>query len=140
MKMLKLNRSRDNRKLLLRNLTTAVIVYESIITTPPRGKAVSSMVDRIMTIGLTDTPLVARRKLAAYLTDEQAVVKVLDELIKRYQGTSSGFTRRFALPPRKGDGAPQVVVQMTKTVLLDAKKDQKNTGKKEIETHTHETA
>jgi large subunit ribosomal protein L17 len=136
MKMLKLNRSRDNRKLLLRNLTTGVILYESIITTPPKGRAVSAMIDRIMTIGLTDTPLVARRKLMAYLTDEQAVVKVLDELTKRYSEIKSGFTRRYALPPRKGDGAPQVVVQLTKTVLLDTQK--KVINEKEIEKDSHE--
>lgn len=146
MKTMKLNRSRDNRKLLLRNLATSVILYESVTTTRPRGRAVSAVVDRLIQIAINEDALLARRKLMTYLTNEQATTKVLNELVKRYEKDSSGFTRRITIPPRKGDGAPQVVVQLTKTVLVPTdkaeitpekkgKKVDEMTNKKEEITH-----
>lgn len=112
-------RKRDQRNLLLRNLATSVILYESVTTTEAKGRTVQPIVDRLISIAKKNDKLTARRQLMAYLTDENAVTKVLNELTKRFEGTNSGFTRRYRLTPRAGDGAPQVMVQLTKTVLLD---------------------
>jgi large subunit ribosomal protein L17 len=111
-------READTRKLLIRNLVTSVILYESVVTTEAKARAVQPCVERIIRIGQSKDPLTARRQLQAYLLDENAVNKVLDELASRMSDRTSGFTRRFSLPPRKGDGSPQVIIQLTKSALI----------------------
>lgn len=111
-------RNRDQRNLLIRNLATSVILYESVVTTAARGKVVQPVVDRLIRVGQNDDKITARRQLQSYILHPNAVDKILNELVHRYEGQTSGFTRRFHLPNRKGDGAPQVVIQLTKSVLL----------------------
>lgn len=113
-------RKRDSRNLLLRNLATAVILYESVTTSEAKGRAVQPLIERLIRIAQTADALTARRQLLAVLTDEKAVAKVLEELTTRFSDRTSGFTRRLRLPARLGDGAPQVLVQLTKTVHVDA--------------------
>lgn len=113
-------RKRDQRNLMLRNLATSVILYESVTTTDAKGRAVQPIVDRLIRTGQSEDKLTARRKLMAYLTDEKAVNKILEELVTRFNDRQSGFTRRYQLPPRLGDGAPRVIVQLSKTVLLES--------------------
>lgn len=119
-------RKRDTRNLLIRNLATSVILYESVVTTAAKGRAVQPVVDRLMSIALSDDKLTARRRLLGHLTDSKAVDKLINELAGRYTGQTSGFTRRYNLPARSGDGAPQVMIQLTKTVLLEEKSPEKN--------------
>lgn len=116
-----LGRKRDQRNLLLRNLATSVILYESVTTTEAKARNVQPIVDRMIYLGQAEDKLTARRRLQAYLTDEKAVLKVLNELSERFNDRTSGFTRRFRLPARIGDGAAQAVIQLTKTVLVEAK-------------------
>ncbi len=112
-------RNRDQLNLMLRNLVTSLIIYESITTTAPKGRAIQPIFDRLMRVAQGENKLTARRTLRAYLTTDAAVSKMLDELVTRFGDQQSGFTRRFRLPARLGDGAPQAIIQLTKTVLLD---------------------
>lgn len=112
-------RKKDSRNLMLRSLATSVILYESIITTDTKGRTVQPIVDRLLKIGQQEDKVNARRQLLAYLVDPKAVDKILNELVSRFGARSSGFTRRFRLPNRLGDGAPQVMIQLTETVRLE---------------------
>jgi hypothetical protein len=70
--------------------------------------------------------------LQAYVLHPNAVDKILNELTTRYEGQTSGFTRRFRLASRKGDGAPQVVIQLTKSVLLPETKPTSQNSKETV--------
>ncbi len=118
MKRSSFGRNRDDREQLLRNLATSVILYESVTTTETKARVIQPIVEHLIHIAKTDTPLMARRRLMSYLTDENAVNKVLDELTTRYSDKTSGFTRRFRLAPRLGDGAPQAIIQLTNSILF----------------------
>ncbi len=111
-------RKRDQRNLLLRNLAASVILYESVTTTAAKARSVQPIVERLFKIAQNKDRLQAYRQLNAYLPEELSVRKLLDELVPRYKGTNSGYTRRYALPPRKGDGSPQTMVQLTKNIRL----------------------
>jgi large subunit ribosomal protein L17 len=115
-------RKRDDREQMLRNLATSVILYESVTTTEAKARVVQPIVERLIRIAQTDAPVTARRRLSTYLTDENAVTKTLTELKDRFSDKTSGFTRRFRLPARLGDGAPQALIQLTNTVLLQEDK------------------
>lgn len=114
--MIRIGRKRDQRRLLIRNLATSVILYESIVTSPAKARMVQPLIDRIMTIAKSDDSLTARRRLLAILLDENGVNKVLSELTLRYQNRTSGFTHRFNLPPRSGDGGEQVILQLVDAI------------------------
>ncbi len=111
-------RDRDQRKLLFRNLATSVILYESVITTEDKARAIQPIVERIIRLGQDSDTLTTRRLLRSYLADENAITKVLNELSGRFNDRTSGFTRRIHMPPRAGDGAPRVMLQLTKTAIL----------------------
>lgn len=117
-------RRRDFRKLLLRNLTTSVILHESVTTSEAKARAVQPIVERTIHLAqqYNDRPLTIRRRLLSYLTDEMAVKKVIEEIAPRYTDVTSGFTRRVTVGHRLGDNANQVAVQLTRNVIFDEAK------------------
>ncbi len=130
---------RDRRELLIRNLATSVILYESVTTTEAKARAVQPVIERLISIAQSKDALTARRTLLGVLQDKNAVTKILEELVPRFGDRTSGFTRRLRLPARLGDGAPQTLIQLSQTVLLDPKatthdeKPAKKTGAKKEE-------
>ncbi len=105
-----LDRKNGPRKALLRNLATSLIIYEHANTTLAKAKAVKPIVERLVTVGKEKT-LASRRKLAAYLTIESAVNKVLEEIGPRYANRKGGYLRIIKLGARQGDGAETAQLQ-----------------------------
>lgn len=107
----KLSRNTNQRKALFKSLLNSLIMKEQIQTTAPKAKAIQGMFDRLLTQGKLGT-LHARRLLHAFLGDQKAVNKLVDELAPRTGKRSSGFTRITKLGLRKGDNAPVVVMEL----------------------------
>lgn len=94
-----------------RSLARAVLVSERIKTTETRAKEVRELVDRI--IGWGKRGDVHSRRLAlAELTDQTLVKKVFEDIAPRFEGRPGGYTRIVKLGPRKGDGAPMVILEL----------------------------
>lgn len=107
----RLARKPDQARLLLKNLVTSVILYESVRTTKKRAQVARALVDRVITVGKTQRTDLAIRTLATMLTDANASKKILEVLKTRYAKRSSGFTRMKPLGQRQGDGA--LLVQLS---------------------------
>ncbi len=107
----KLNRRVNERNALFRNLVGALIVHERIETTQARAKAVRGLVDRVIR-DAKDSNLATRRKTAAWLPGGQAVRKLFEVMVPRYQDRVSGFSRSYRLGTRRGDRAPIVLMEM----------------------------
>ncbi len=71
----KLGRTSSQRKALLRDLTTDLIINERIVTTEARAKEIRSTVEKMITLGKRGD-LHARRQAAAYVRNEVADVRV----------------------------------------------------------------
>lgn len=108
-----LDRKNGPRKALIRNLATSLVLYERLNTTVAKAKAVRPVVEKLITVGRTNT-LAARRALLRTLTIESAVNKVLAELGPRYAGRPGGYTRIIKLGKRQGDGAEIAQIQLVK--------------------------
>jgi large subunit ribosomal protein L17 len=108
-----LDRKAGPRRALLRNLATAVVLYEHVTTTLAKAKAVRPLVERLITKGRKKT-LATRRDLMKTVTMETAVNKILEELGPRYATRPGGYTRIIKLNPRKGDGASMAQIQLVK--------------------------
>ena len=119
----KLGRKSAQRKAMLRDLTTDVIINERIETTEARAKEVRKSVEKMITLG-KNGDLASRRRAASFLRneiadarieDDQVVIEsVLDRLFdtyaERYAERNGGYTRILKKGPRRGDGAPMVII------------------------------
>ena len=108
-----LDRSNGPRKALMRGLATSLILHEHINTTLAKAKAIRPVVEKLITVGRKGD-LNARRKLNAYLLNEAAVNKLLEEVGPRYKTRPGGYTRIIKLGNRQGDGAEIAQIQLVK--------------------------
>jgi large subunit ribosomal protein L17 len=108
----KLGRSHGARMALYRNLVTSVLRYEQVRTTEAKAKEVSSMVERMITLG-REGSLTARRRVVSELPNEPLVVdKLFREIAPKYVDRTSGFTRIVRLGQRVGDAATMVQIEL----------------------------
>ena len=110
-KVKRLGKPADQRRALLRSLTTALIRYGRITTTKVRAKAVRSEADRMITLA-KDGSLAARRRAAAYLYDKKLVKALFDEVGDRYSDREGGYTRIIRTVRRRGDNAEMAVIEL----------------------------
>ncbi len=106
----KLNRTSDHRKALLKNMLNSLIKYEQITTTLPKAKFLKPQVDKIITLGKTDT-LQNTKLLISKLQDKSSASKVKKTLSKRYINRKGGYTRIIKAGFRYGDKAPMAVIE-----------------------------
>jgi large subunit ribosomal protein L17 len=115
----KLGRTSAQRKALLRDLATDLIINERIETTETRAKELRSVVEKMITLGKRGD-LHARRQAAAFIrnevanteTGQDAIQKLFSDIAPRYQDRQGGYTRIMKLGPRRGDGAPMVIIEL----------------------------
>ena len=121
----KLGRKSAQRKALLRDLTTDVIINERIVTTEARAKEVRRTVDKMITLAKKGD-LSSRRAAAAFLRNEIADAKIVDDKVviesvlnrlfdtyaARYENRNGGYTRILKKGPRRGDAAPMVILEL----------------------------
>ena len=107
----KLGRPTNQRKLMLRNLTTALLEKGQIETTVTRAKEVKRMTDKMVTLG-TKGDLHARRRALAYITKEDVVTHLFEEIAPKYEDRQGGYTRIYRIGPRRGDAAEVAVIEL----------------------------
>ena len=115
----KLNRKSSHRIALLKNLSKSLIVNEQIETTLPKAKDLRPFVEKILTMGKSNT-LHSKRKVLAYLGDQSLVNKVFDVLAKRYSKRNGGYVRIIKSGFRYGDSAPKAIIELVERDI-DAK-------------------
>ena len=117
----KLGRTSDQRKAMLRDLATSLIVSERIETTEARAKEVRRVVEKLITLGKKGD-LASRRNAAKTLrnveilnedeTTQTALQKLFGEIAERYTERQGGYTRILKQGPRRGDGAESVIIEL----------------------------
>ncbi len=134
-----LNKAADQRKALLRALTTELILRGEIKTTRARANAVRTTADHIITLAKNGS-LHARRQAIAYLYDisvkdgepvkdrvqtktkqeqlpeEERVTSLVDLLFsqakERYADRNGGYTRIVRTVSRRGDNSEIAILQL----------------------------
>ncbi|MDR1473752.1 MAG: 50S ribosomal protein L17 [Lactobacillales bacterium] len=120
----KLGRTSPQRKAMLRDLTTDLIINESIVTTETRAKEVRKTIEKMITLGKCGN-LHARRQAAAFVRKkiasvqeddgkivvESALQKLFDDIAVRYKERNGGYTRILKTEPRHGDAAPRAIIE-----------------------------
>ena len=96
---------------LLKNLSRSLLVNEQIETTLPKAKDLRPFVEKILTMGKSNT-LHSKRKVLSYLGDLSLVNKVFDVLAKRYAKRNGGYVRILKSGFRYGDSAPKAIIEL----------------------------
>ncbi|ATH59523.1 MULTISPECIES: 50S ribosomal protein L17 [Staphylococcus] len=117
----KLGRTSDQRKAMLRDLATSLIISERVETTEARAKELRSVVEKLITLGKKGD-LASRRQAAKTLrnveilnedeTTQTALQKLFGEVAERYTERQGGYTRILKVGPRRGDGAESVIIEL----------------------------
>lgn len=107
----KLNLPTDQRMALLRNLVTSLLENGRIETTVTRAKETRSLAEKMITLGKANT-LHSRRQALAFITKEDVVKKLFDEIAPKYAERNGGYTRVVKTGPRRGDAAPMAIVEL----------------------------
>jgi len=96
---------------MLRGLVTDLLKHEQIKTTEAKAKEIRPLTEKMITLGKGGT-LADRRRVLGYVYDKDVARKLFDEIGPRYAKRPGGYTRIVKLGPRKGDGAPIVIVEL----------------------------
>jgi large subunit ribosomal protein L17 len=106
-----LNRAADQRKALLRGLTTELIRHGRITSTLRRCKEVRKPADHMITLA-KDGSLHARRQALAYIYDKELVQGLFEQAPERYADRNGGYTRVQRDGFRKGDNSEMGTIEL----------------------------
>lgn len=107
----KLGRASDHRKAMLRAMVTFLLENGKIETTVTRAKEVRAVAEKMVTLGKTNT-LHSKRQVMAYITKEEVMNKLFNEIAPKYADRDGGYTRIIKIGPRRGDAAEMAIIQM----------------------------
>ena len=107
----KLGRKSDSRKAMLRAMVTFLLENGKLETTVTRAKEVQAMAEKYITIG-KDNTLAAKRQALSFITKEDVVKKLFDEIAPSYASRNGGYTRVTRIGPRRGDAAEMAVIEL----------------------------
>lgn len=107
----KLGRPTAHRKAMLRGMVTLLLENGKVETTVTRAKEVSSLAEKMITLGKTNT-LASRRAALAFITKESVVTKLFSVIAPAYADRNGGYTAVYKIGPRRGDAAEMAIVTL----------------------------
>ncbi len=106
----RLNRTSSHRAALLRNMASSLIEFERIETTLPKAKVLRAYVEKLVTLGKSDTT--ARRRIAfSRLRSKNATTKLFKDLGPRFVDRPGGYVRIIKTGYRAGDASPLGLIE-----------------------------
>ena len=107
----KLGRTSDHRTAMLRAMVTFLLEKGRIETTVTRAKEVRSMTEKYITLA-KDNSLHSKRQALAFITKEDVVKKLFDQIAPAYANRNGGYTQIFKLGARRGDAAEMCIIEL----------------------------
>ena len=107
----KLGRTTEHRNAMLRGMVTLLLEKGAIETTLSRAQELRCVADKMITLGKKNT-LASRRDALAYITKEDVVKKLFDEIAPKYADRVGGYTQVYKLGPRRGDAAEMALIKL----------------------------
>ena len=107
----KLGRTSEQRKAMLRQLTTDLLEHGKLETTFTRAKEVQPVVEKMITLGKKGG-LANYRRALSYITKEDVANKLFKEVAPGYSQRNGGYTRVTRTGPRRGDAAEMAVIEL----------------------------
>ena len=106
-----LSKPADQRKALLRGLTTQLIREGRVTTTKARAKALRNEAERMISLA-KEGSLASRRRAIGYIYDKKLVHSLFEKAKERYGDRKGGYTRIVRTISRKGDNAQMAIIEL----------------------------
>ena len=107
----KLGRTSDHRTAMLRAMVTFLLENGKIETTVTRAKEVRAMTEKYITLAKNNT-LASKRQAFAFITKEDVVAKLYNEIAPKYMDVNGGYCRITKTGPRRGDAAEMAIIEL----------------------------
>ena len=107
----KLGRPTDHRRAMLRAMVTYLLENGKIETTVTRAKEVRPLAEKMITLGKKNT-LASKRQALSFITKEDVVKKLFDEIAPKYAERNGGYTRIIRIGVRRGDNAEMAIIEL----------------------------
>ena len=107
----KLNRPADQRKALIRGLTTELLRHGTVTTTMARAKAIRKPVENMIQLA-KDGDDYKRRMAESFIYDKEVVNALFEQAPTRYADRNGGYTRIVRTLSRRGDNATMGVIRL----------------------------
>lgn len=107
----KLGREASHRTAMMRALVTFLLEKGKIETTVTRAKELRSFTEKMITLAKEDN-LHNKRLALGFITKEEVVKKLFDEIAPKYKDRNGGYTRITKLGPRRGDAAEMAIIEL----------------------------
>ena len=107
----KLGRTSDQRKAMLRQLTTDLLENGKLETTFYRAKEVQPVAEKMITLGKKGD-LAAYRRALSYINKEDVAHKLFKEVAPKYADRNGGYTRVTRIGVRRGDAAEMAIIEL----------------------------
>ena len=129
----KLGTDFSHTKAMKRSLVSALLYNDRIKTIESRAKEIRPDVDRIITWAKKGD-LHSRRLAIAWLGGDKELVREVFEKVEQglFADRQGGYTRIMKLGPRKGDGAPMVIMELCTERVAKKKKEDAAEPKKVV--------
>ena len=126
----KLGRTTSHRAALFRNQLASLIDRERIITTLPKAKELRPQIERLVTLGKSDS-VHNRHQAGRVVADDGLIAKLFDTLGPRFSERPGGYTRIIKLGPRRGDAAEMAILEFVGyEPKIEAPAEEKGAAKK----------
>ena len=107
----KLGRTSEHRTAMLRAMVTFLLENGKIETTVTRAKEVRAMTEKYITLAKTNN-LASKRQALAFITKEDVVAKLYNEIAPKYADKNGGYCRITKIGPRRGDAAEMAIIEV----------------------------
>jgi large subunit ribosomal protein L17 len=105
-----------HERLILSNLATSLFEHGRITTTEAKARRLRPYAERLITKARRGD-LHSRRQAATLVRNKNVLHTLFAEIGPRFAEREGGYLRLIKLGPRKGDGAPLVVVELVEAEL-----------------------
>lgn len=107
----KLGRATDHRRAMMRAMVTFLLENGKIETTTTRAMEIRAVTEKMITLAKVNS-LQNKRQILAYITKEDVVKKLFDEIAPKYKDVKGGYCRIVKTGPRRGDAAEMCIVEL----------------------------
>jgi large subunit ribosomal protein L17 len=108
----KLNRTREHRKAMFENMTTALLEYGRIETTVAKAKALRSFAEKVITRAKNSGSLHSRKIIYSMIPKQEVVKKLFSEIAPAFKYRPGGYTRVIRTHTRRGDAAEMAIIEL----------------------------
>ena len=92
-------------------MVTSLLENGKMVTTVTRAKEVRAMTEKMITLAKVDS-LHNKRQALAYITKEDVVKKLFDEIAPKYKDVNGGYCRLVKTDARRGDAAEMCIIEL----------------------------